>query len=52
VVCSDSSKKGFGCVLMHKGRLITYASYQLKLYEENYLTYDQELAAVIFVLKI
>ncbi|GKV23585.1 hypothetical protein SLEP1_g33294 [Rubroshorea leprosula] len=49
---SDASKKGLGCVLMQKDRVIAYASRQLKLYEENYPTHDLELAAVVFALKI
>ena len=52
VIYSDVSKKGLACVLMQKGRVITYASHQLKPYEENYPTYDLELAAVVFALKI
>ncbi|GLT29333.1 hypothetical protein SLA2020_042070 [Shorea laevis] len=51
-IYSDASKKGLGCVLMQKDRVIAYASRQLKPYEENYPTHDLELAAVIFALKI
>ncbi|GKV05138.1 hypothetical protein SLEP1_g17180 [Rubroshorea leprosula] len=51
-IYSDASKKGLGCVLMYKDKVIAYASWQLKLYEENYLTHDLELAAMIFTLKI
>ncbi|PON37603.1 hypothetical protein PanWU01x14_318840 [Parasponia andersonii] len=43
---------GLGCVLMQNGRVIAYTSRQLKPHERNYLTYDLELAAVIFALKI
>nr|GEY90538.1 putative polyprotein [Tanacetum cinerariifolium] len=45
-IYSDASKKGLGCVLMQHGKVIAYASRQLKPYEENYPTYDLELAAV------
>nr|GEY09633.1 hypothetical protein [Tanacetum cinerariifolium] len=45
-IYSDASKKGLGCVLMQYGKVIAYASRQLKPYEENYLTHDFELAAV------
>ena len=48
VVYSDASKCGFGCVLMQNGRVIAYASRQLKDYEKNYPTHDLELAAVVF----
>ncbi|GJW70701.1 putative reverse transcriptase domain-containing protein, partial [Tanacetum coccineum] len=51
-IYSDASKKGLGCVLMQHGKVITYASRQLKPYEENYLAHDLELAAVVFALKI
>ena len=52
VVFSDTSKQGLGCVLMQNGRVIAYASCQLKKYEINYPTHDLELAAVMFALKI
>ncbi|GJQ93178.1 retrotransposon protein, putative, ty3-gypsy subclass [Tanacetum coccineum] len=51
-IYSDASKKGLGCVLMQHGKVIAYASRQLKPYEVNYLTHDLELAAVVFALKI
>nr|GFB08167.1 putative reverse transcriptase domain-containing protein [Tanacetum cinerariifolium] len=46
-IYSDASKKGLGCVLMQNGKVIAYASRQLKPYEVNYPTYDLELAAVV-----
>ena len=52
VVYSDASRQGLGCVLMQNDRVIAYASRQLKKHEENYLTHDLELAAVVFALKI
>ena len=52
VIFSDASFKGLGCVLMQNGKVIAYASRQLKPYERNYPTHDLELAAVIFALKI
>ncbi|XP_070669050.1 uncharacterized protein [Malus domestica] len=48
----DASLNGLGCVLMHHGRVIAYASRQLKPYEMNYPTHDLELAAIVFALKI
>ena len=39
------------CVLMQKGKVIAYASRQLKPHDKNYPTYDLELAAVVFSLK-
>ncbi|KAI3472595.1 hypothetical protein Pfo_030078, partial [Paulownia fortunei] len=52
VVYSDASKNGLGAVLMQNGKVIAYASRQLKEYEKNYPTHDLELAAVVFALKI
>ena len=52
VVFSDASRQGLGCVLMQNGRVIAYASRQLKKHETNYPTHDLELAAVVFALKI
>ena len=52
VVYSDASHKGLGCVLMQDGKVIAYASRQLKTHEKNYPTHDLELAIVIFALKI
>ena len=45
-VCCDASHIGLGYVLMQEGRVVAYASRQLKRHEENYLTHDLELATV------
>ncbi|KAL0400119.1 UNVERIFIED_CONTAM: Retrovirus-related Pol polyprotein from transposon.6 [Sesamum radiatum] len=50
VVYTDASKEGLGCVLMQYGKVIAYASRQLKQHEKNYPTHDLELAAIIFAL--
>ncbi|GKC48466.1 putative reverse transcriptase domain-containing protein [Tanacetum coccineum] len=52
VVYCDASGIGLGCVLMQRGKVIAYASRQLKIHEKNYTTHDLELRAVVFVLKI
>ncbi|KAG7543335.1 Integrase catalytic core [Arabidopsis thaliana x Arabidopsis arenosa] len=52
VVYTDASITGLGCVLMQKGKVIAYASRQLRKHEGNYPTHDLEMAAVIFALKI
>ncbi|KAH0669578.1 hypothetical protein KY285_023739 [Solanum tuberosum] len=52
VVYCDASHIGLGCVLMQSGKVIAYASRQLKVHEKNYPTHDLELAAVVFALKI
>ncbi|GKF46678.1 putative reverse transcriptase domain-containing protein, partial [Tanacetum coccineum] len=46
VVYCDASHQGLGVVLMQREKVITYASRQLKPYEENYTTHDLELGAV------
>ena len=51
-IYSDASHRGAGCVLMQHGKVIAYASRQLRPHEKNYLTHDLELVAVAFVLKI
>ncbi|GJT01310.1 putative reverse transcriptase domain-containing protein [Tanacetum coccineum] len=52
VVYCDASGIRLGCVLMQRGKVIAYASRQLKIHEENYTTHDLELGAVVFALKI
>ncbi|GJW62870.1 putative reverse transcriptase domain-containing protein [Tanacetum coccineum] len=52
VVYCDASKQGFGCVLMQRGKVIAYASRQLKKHETNYTTHNLELGTVVFALKI
>jgi len=52
VVHSDTSRQGLGCVLMQNGRVVGYASRQLKSHELNYPTHDVELVVVVFTLKI
>ncbi|KAD3642175.1 hypothetical protein E3N88_31399 [Mikania micrantha] len=52
VVYCDASNQGLGCVLMQRGKVIAYASRQLKIHEKNYTTHDLELGAVVFALKI
>ena len=52
VIYSDASQKGLGCVLMQNGKVVAYAFRQLKNYEKNYPTYNLELAAIVFALKI
>ena len=52
VIYSDASLNGLGCVLMQDGKVVAYASRQLKPHEKNYPKHDLELAAIVFVLKI
>jgi hypothetical protein len=51
-ILSDASGKGLGCVLMQRGKVVAFASRQLRPHERNYATHDLELAAVIFSLKL
>ncbi|GJU35488.1 putative reverse transcriptase domain-containing protein, partial [Tanacetum coccineum] len=52
VVYCDASHKGLGVVLIQNEKVIAYASRQLKIHEKNYTTYDLELGAVVFALKL
>ena len=49
---SDALRIGLGCVLMQDGKVVAYASRQMKRHEKNYPTHDLELSAVVFTLKI
>ncbi|GKB23861.1 putative reverse transcriptase domain-containing protein, partial [Tanacetum coccineum] len=51
VVYCDASNQGLGCVLMQRGKVIAYASRQLRIHKKNYTTHDLELGAVVFALK-
>ncbi|GJT55165.1 putative reverse transcriptase domain-containing protein [Tanacetum coccineum] len=45
VVYCDASGLGLGCMLMQRGKVIAYASRQLKINGKNYNTHDLELGA-------
>ncbi|GJT16120.1 putative reverse transcriptase domain-containing protein [Tanacetum coccineum] len=51
VVYGDASGIGLGCVLMQRGKVIAYASRQLKIHEKNYMTHDLELGAACLHLR-
>ena len=46
-----ASRRGLGVVLMQEGRVVSYASRQLKPHELNYATHNLELAVVVHALK-
>ena len=52
VIFSDASLNVLGCVLMQEGKVVAYASRQLKPHEKNYPTHDLELVAIVFTLQI
>ncbi|GKA97785.1 putative reverse transcriptase domain-containing protein, partial [Tanacetum coccineum] len=52
IVYCDALHKAYGVVLMQGKKVIVYASRQLKKNEENYTTYDLELGAVVFALRL
>ena len=52
VIFSDASLNGLGCVLMQEGKVVAYASRQLKPLENNYPTNNLVLASIVFALKI
>ena len=51
-VYTDVSGTGLRAVLMQDGRIVAYASRQLKKHEQNYPVHDLELIAIITALKI
>src|SRR3990170_7558898 len=51
-VYCDASRRGIGCTLMQDGKVVAYASRQLRPHEENYPTHDLEMTAVVHALKI
>jgi hypothetical protein len=48
----DALGQGLGCVLMQDGRVVAYASQQLRKHEVNYPNHDLALAVVVHALKI
>ena len=48
----DASCQGLGCVLMQEGKVVSYASRQLRKHEVNYPMHELELVAVVHALKI
>jgi hypothetical protein len=52
VVYCDASRQGLVCVLMQDGKVVAYASRQLKPHEQNYPTHGLEFAVVVHALKI
>jgi hypothetical protein len=42
----------FATVLMQEGKVVAYASRQLRKHDQNYPTHDLELAAIVHALKI
>nr|GEZ01242.1 putative reverse transcriptase domain-containing protein [Tanacetum cinerariifolium] len=52
VIYCDASLKGYEAVLMQREKVKAYAYRQLKTHEENYMTHDLELGAVVFALRL
>ena len=52
IMYCDAFRVGLCCVLMQHGKVIAYASRQLKKHEQNYSTHNLELTTVVFALKI
>lgn len=52
VVYTDACGTGLGAVLMQEGKVVAYASRQLKPHETRYPVHDLELAAIVFALKM
>lgn len=52
VIYCIASRLRLGYVFMQRGKVITYASRLIKVYEKNYQTHDLELYALVFFLMI
>lgn len=52
MIFCDASMHGLGCLLIKHGKVIAYASTQLKEHERNHATHDLELVVVVFTLNI
>nr|GFC99147.1 putative reverse transcriptase domain, ribonuclease H-like domain protein [Tanacetum cinerariifolium] len=52
VVYYDALLKGYGAVLMQREKVIADASRKLRTHEENFVTHDLELGAVVFALRL
>ena len=50
IVYCDASHKGLGTNLMQREEVIAYASQQLKIHENNFISHDLELGSVMFAL--
>ena len=51
-VCTDACTKGLAIVLIQENQVMAYESRKLKEHENNYTTYNLELAAIINALQI
>ncbi|WMV29275.1 hypothetical protein MTR67_022660 [Solanum verrucosum] len=49
VIYCDASRVGLDFVLIQKGKVIAYASRQLKIHERNFPTHDLELETVVLL---
>jgi hypothetical protein len=52
LVCTETSKEGLGEVLNQDGQVITYISRKWRRHEENYVTHDLELLAIVYALRV
>ncbi|XP_070006227.1 uncharacterized mitochondrial protein AtMg00860-like [Nicotiana sylvestris] len=52
VIYCDASSVGLGCVLVQRGKVVAYASRQLRKHEKNYPNHYLELSIVIHALKM
>ncbi|KAA3451200.1 DNA/RNA polymerases superfamily protein [Gossypium australe] len=44
---TNASLNGMGCVLMHSGKVVAYASHQMKPHKKNFPTHELELGVVL-----
>ena len=48
----DTSRVRLRCILIRNGKVVAYASRQLKKYEQNYPVHNLKMVVVVFALKI
>ena len=52
MIYCDAFGQGIRVVLMQQGKVVAYASQQLKDFKKNYPMHDLELVVVVFILNI
>lgn len=52
VICTDASNLGYRAILIWQGKVIAYASKQLKVHEKNYPAHTLKLGTIVFSFKV
>ena len=51
-VCTDTCNEGLGGVLIHENYVVSYKFGNVKEHENNYVTHDIQLGAIIYAVKM